>query len=156
MDVLSEILSAVRLEGALFFNAEFSAPWCLSSSGAVGIEPYLPSKGAHLVMFHFLTEGKAYAALPGGERVELNEGDIVVLPHGEPHILGNGFPQIPVDSFKTFAKNLSDGLKCPRENALCHFAPTTRSSFRDFLVGGVCRLGCPPGVQPGDVVGQCG
>jgi AraC-like DNA-binding protein len=111
MDVLSEILSAVRLEGALFFNAEFSAPWCLSSSGAVGIEPYLPSKGAHLVMFHFLTEGKAYAALPGGERVELNEGDIVVLPHGEPHILGNGFPQIPVDSFKTFAKNLSDGLK---------------------------------------------
>ena len=32
MDVLSEVLRVVRLEGALFFNAEFSAPWCLSSA----------------------------------------------------------------------------------------------------------------------------
>ncbi len=30
MDVLSEVLRVVRLEGALFFNGEFSAPWCLS------------------------------------------------------------------------------------------------------------------------------
>jgi hypothetical protein len=27
MDVFSEILSGVVLKGALYFNAEFSAPW---------------------------------------------------------------------------------------------------------------------------------
>ena len=27
MDALSEILSGVKLNGALFFSAEFSAPW---------------------------------------------------------------------------------------------------------------------------------
>jgi hypothetical protein len=32
MDLLSEILRVVKLKGALFFNAEFSAPWCFSSS----------------------------------------------------------------------------------------------------------------------------
>ena len=32
MDVLSEVLKAVRLQGALFFNAEFTAPWCVVSS----------------------------------------------------------------------------------------------------------------------------
>ena len=32
MDVLSEVLRVVRLEGALFFNGEFSAPWCFRSS----------------------------------------------------------------------------------------------------------------------------
>lgn len=114
MDVLSEILSAIRLEGALFFNAEFSAPWCLSSSGSVGVRPFLPAKDAHVIVFHFLTEGRAYASLPGGERVELAEGDIVVFPRGDSHLLGNGFPQKPVDSFATFAKNLKDGLKAVR------------------------------------------
>ncbi len=111
MDVLSDVLSAVRLRGALFFNAEFSAPWCLNSSGAAGIEPYLPSKDMHLIMFHFLTEGRAYASLPGGERLQLEAGDIVIIPHGERHLIGNGLPQLPVDSFQKFAKNLADGLK---------------------------------------------
>lgn len=111
MDVLSEILSAVRLEGALFFNAEFSAPWCLSSSGSAGVKSFLPAKDAHVIVFHFLTEGRAYAALPDGDRVELTKGDIVVFPRGDSHFLGNGYPQHPVDSFTTFAKNLKDGLK---------------------------------------------
>jgi AraC-like DNA-binding protein len=114
MDVLSAILSAVRLEGALFFNAEFSAPWCLSSSGSAGVKPFLSVKDAHVIVFHFLTEGRAYAALPGGERVELTKGDIVVFPRGDSHFLGNGYPQHPVDSFTTFAENLKDGLKAVR------------------------------------------
>jgi len=111
MDVLSEILSAVRLQGALFFNAEFSAPWCLSSSGSAGVRPFLPAKDAHVIVFHFLTEGRAYAELPNGERVELTKGDIVVFPGGDSHFLGNGSPRKPVDSFSAFAKNLKDGLK---------------------------------------------
>ncbi|MDE3201391.1 MAG: AraC family transcriptional regulator [Acidobacteriota bacterium] len=114
MDVLSDVLSAVRLQGALFFNAEFTAPWCLSSSGAEGIAPYLPSKDVHLIMFHFLTEGRAYASLPGGERLQLEAGDIVILPHGERHLIGNGFSKNPIDSMKTFAKNVAEGLKIVR------------------------------------------
>ena len=114
MDVLSEILSAIRLEGALFFNAEFSAPWCLSSSGSAGVKPFLPAKDSHVIVFHFLTEGRAYAELPDGDRVELTKGDIVVFPRGDAHFLGNGHPRNPVDSFATFAENLKDGLKAVR------------------------------------------
>ena len=29
MDVLSEVLKAVKLDGAFFYNGEFSAPWCV-------------------------------------------------------------------------------------------------------------------------------
>lgn len=28
MDVRSEVLKAVKLDGAVFFNGEFSSPWC--------------------------------------------------------------------------------------------------------------------------------
>ncbi|WP_109485515.1 AraC family transcriptional regulator [Occallatibacter savannae] len=111
MDVLSEVLSTVRLRGAIFFNAEFSAPWCISSSGAAGIEPHLPFPNAHLIMFHFLTEGRAYARL-GELRVDLDAGDIVVLPGGDSHLLGNGpLRGEPVDSFREFAASLAQGLR---------------------------------------------
>jgi AraC-like DNA-binding protein len=61
-------------------------------------------------MFHFLTEGRASAWLPEGRREELRAGDIVILPHGDSHFIGNGTAK-PIDSFKTFAGNLADGLK---------------------------------------------
>jgi len=114
MDVLSEVLRVVRLEGALFFNAEFSAPWCISERQSSEIAVHLSQKAGHLILYHFLTEGRAYARLPDGKREELSAGNIVVFPHGDPHFLGNGSPEKPVDAFQTFGKNLTQGLKLAR------------------------------------------
>jgi AraC-like DNA-binding protein len=111
MDVLSEVLRVVRLEGALFFNAEFSAPWCLRSAKSNDMAPYLSPKAGHLIIYHLLTEGRAYAKLPDGRREELTAGDIVIFPHGDSHLLGNGSGVSPVDSLQTFAGNLKQGLK---------------------------------------------
>ncbi len=44
-------------------------------------------KAEHPMIYHFLTEG-AYTKLPDGQREELTAGDIVVLPHGDVHVLG--------------------------------------------------------------------
>jgi AraC-like DNA-binding protein len=114
MDVLSEVLRVVKLEGALFFNAEFSAPWCLSSARSTTIAPFLSPEAGHLILYHFLTEGRAYARLPEGRREELTAGDIVVFPHGDAHLLGNGSPEKPVQSLQTFAKKLTQGLQPAR------------------------------------------
>ena len=114
MDVLSDILKVVRLDGALFFNGEFSAPWCLSSRRSNDIAQYLSPKAGHLILYHFLTEGHAYARLADRSREQLTAGDIVVFPHGDAHFLGNGWPEKPVDSLKTFAKNLTEGLRLAR------------------------------------------
>jgi len=114
MDVLSDVLRVVRLDGALFFNGEFSAPWCVSSTRSATIAPLLSPHAGHLIIFHFLTEGRAYAKLPDGERVELTAGDIVVFPHGDAHFLGNGTAVKPVDSLKTFGANLTEGVKVAR------------------------------------------
>jgi len=114
MDALSEVLSVVRLDGALFFNAEFSAPWCISSAQSTAMAPYLSTEGRHLITYHFLMEGRAYARLPDGRREELTAGDIVIFPHGDAHALGNGSPEEPVDALQTFAENLTQGLKLAR------------------------------------------
>ena len=114
MDILSDILKVVKLEGALFFNGEFSAPWCLHSRLTKEVAQALSPSAGHLILYHLLTEGRAYARLPDGRREELSAGDIVVLPHGDAHFLGNGSPAKPVDSFQTFAKNLTEGLRVAR------------------------------------------
>src|SRR5262245_38671725 len=114
MDVLSEVLRAVRLEGALFFNAEFSAPWCISQSRSTDMAPFLSPAAERMIMYHFLTEGRAYARLPDGRQEELTAGDIVIFPHGDAHVLGNGAPEKPVDALGMFAKNLTQGLKLVR------------------------------------------
>ena len=116
MDVLSDVLRTVKLQGALFFNGEFSAPWCFLSAHASTAAPKLsalvgPSAPERLIVFHFLTEGRAYARLPDGRREEFATGDIVIVPHGDAHFIGNGSPEKPVDSFRVFAKHLSEGLK---------------------------------------------
>jgi len=72
------------------------------------------SRSGHLIPYHYLTEGRAYARLPEGKQEELTAGDIVIFPHGDAHLLGNGSPEKPVDSFQTFAKNLTQGLKLAR------------------------------------------
>src|SRR5690242_21081745 len=107
MDALSEVLKIVRLRGALFFNAEFSAPWCVASSQSSQIAPLLCPGADHVIMNHYLSDGRAYAQLPDGSRRDVGPGDVVIFPHGDAHIIGNGVGK-PVDSVTVFAKNLSD------------------------------------------------
>jgi hypothetical protein len=38
-------------------------------------------------VYHLLTEGRASARLKDGERVSLQAGDMVMIPHGDPHIV---------------------------------------------------------------------
>ena len=111
MDVLSEVLRLVKLEGALFFNAEFSAPWCLNTAQSNVLAPFLSPSAKHLIIYHFVTEGRAYARMLDGRREELFAGDIVVFPHGDAHYLGNGLPEQPVDALRTFAEHLKHGMK---------------------------------------------
>jgi AraC-like DNA-binding protein len=113
MDVLSEVLKIVKLRGALFFNAEFSAPWCVASSRSRELAPLLCPGAGHVIIYHYLTDGRAFAQLADGRRGDLGPGDVVIFPHGEAHTLGNGSGK-PVDSLQVFAKNLSNGLKVAR------------------------------------------
>ena len=113
MDALSEVLKIVKLRGALFFNAEFSAPWGVASSQSSRVAPLLCPGADHVIIYHYLADGRAYAQLPDQSRRDLGPGDVVIFPHGDAHILGNGACK-PADSLRTFAKNLSNGLKVAR------------------------------------------
>ena len=114
MDVLSTVLKTVKLEGALFFNAEFSAPWSFRSPPSCLVAPYLSPEPRHVIIYHLLTQGQAYASVEGCERVSLVAGDIVVFPHGDAHVMGNGRDVEPRDHSKILKEIMSQGLKLAR------------------------------------------
>jgi AraC-like DNA-binding protein len=114
MDVLSEVLRVVKLDGAVFYNAEFSTPWSFRAPPSCTVAPYLASTAGHVIMFHLLTEGRGFARLEDGDRVPLEAGDIVIFAHGDAHIMENG-PRIkPVDNAKELERIFSQGLKIAR------------------------------------------
>jgi hypothetical protein len=115
MDVLSEVLKVVKLQGALFFNGEFSSPWSFCSPPSVSVAPYVAPAAGHVIIYHLLTEGRASARLLDGERVILDEGDIVIFPHGDAHIIENGPATKPVEMLKELARIFSQGLKLSRQ-----------------------------------------
>jgi AraC-like DNA-binding protein len=85
MDAFSEILSGVKLNGAVFFSAEFSAPWGFSAPASDKIAAELATGATHLLLYHFVIDGGALAQLEDGRSLELKPGDIVIFPHGHPH-----------------------------------------------------------------------
>ena len=104
MDAFSEVLSGVRLKGAMFFSAEFSAPWRLSTPHSRKLASTLAPGAQHLVIYHFVVDGSAKARLEGGPDVDLSPGDIVVFPHGDPHHLSAGSGVNQVESAEVFLK----------------------------------------------------
>lgn len=99
MDALSEVLKSVRLEGALYVNAEFTAPWCLRGKfGKASVRQRLAG-AEHVVGFHFLTEGRCKVRLV--ERVEVLElaaGDLVLFPQDDRHLMGSDLHVAPLET----------------------------------------------------------
>ena len=70
MDAFSEVLNGVRLKGAMFFRAEFSAPWQLSTPHCRALAPTLAPGAPHMLIYHFVVDGSARVCLDGEPEVE--------------------------------------------------------------------------------------
>jgi len=90
MDAFSEILSGVKLSGAVFFTAEFSAPWGFSAPASKFLAEKVAPGAAHLVLYHLLIDGDGFVEMEDGQSVVLTPGDVVIFPHGDPHDMSSG------------------------------------------------------------------
>lgn len=90
MDAFSEILSAVKLNGAVYFTAEFSSPWGFSAPASNRLAATLSLGAAHTLVYHLVLEGGAVVELEDGLSLELKPGDVVIFPHGDAHHIFSG------------------------------------------------------------------
>ena len=146
MDALSELLRVIRLDSAIYFNAEFSEPWCMSTPASGRLAPVLVRGAGHVIIFHLLLEGHAYVELEDGERVTLSAGDLVTFPQGSGHRMGGGAPVTPIDGETALPGVLARGLDLLRGGGggacarfICGFLACDPQLSQAFL-GGLPRI----------------
>jgi AraC-like DNA-binding protein len=89
MDALSDVLRAVRLTGAIFFDIHASEPWVAETPPGEAIVGAMLPGSEHLICYHVITQGSCWACIPGEPPMRLSAGDIIVLPHGDTHVLSS-------------------------------------------------------------------
>jgi AraC-like DNA-binding protein len=111
MDALSDVLKSVRLEGAFYLNAEFTAPWCIRGECSVASVRKRLAGAEHVVFFHFVTEGECKVRLTDGvEALDVSAGDLILIPQDDRHLLGSDLRLAPSEADSLFgAEGPTDG-----------------------------------------------
>jgi AraC-like DNA-binding protein len=79
----------VRLTGALFFDVQACEPWVAETPAGRTIVSQMFPESEHLMSYHVIIRGNCWASVSGETPVQLSAGDIVVVPHGDTHVLSS-------------------------------------------------------------------
>lgn len=102
VDVLTDVLTAARVGGAVFARSEVRAPWGLHFAGS------------RRAAFHVVSHGTCWLRLdssgarPGGAPIRLRAGDVVFLAQGTGHVLSDD-PATPAVEFAALARHDEEG-----------------------------------------------
>jgi AraC-like DNA-binding protein len=88
-DTLSDLLRAVRLCGAVFFYVEGHDPWVAETPCASEIVSAILPGSDRMMEFHGVASGSCWITPEGQAPVKLEEGDLVMLPQGDAHIMSS-------------------------------------------------------------------
>ena len=103
-DVLSDVLRAVRLTGAIYFDFELTAPWVAEAPPSSQIAAAVMPGSQRVVEYHVLAHGSCWAQLHDGDPIRLQEGDLIVFPLGDPHVLSSAPGMRAAPDLKMFAR----------------------------------------------------
>ncbi|MQA00151.1 MAG: helix-turn-helix domain-containing protein [Dehalococcoidia bacterium] len=102
------------------------------------IEEHAPGV-QHMLPFHLVTRGPIWFDVPGFESIRLDDGDVIVLPHGADHSLTDrpGTPGVPVaelrHAVKGYPPTLAWGGQGEPSEALCGFFHCNGRLFNPLL-----------------------
>lgn len=110
MDTLSDLLSSMRLGGAVFLDGEMSGPWTIISE----LKPedyaaHFPAS-AHIIAYHYVRSGWLDCQIGDGAPVRVQAGEIVLLPRNLPHFLHGPQRGAPVNGGDIVIPPGADGM----------------------------------------------
>lgn len=89
--VLSSTLAQLRLEGAIFFRAEFTDEFAFESA-PLAFAAALTPRADRMILFHIVASGTCWVSVDDGVRHWASEGDVIVMPYGGRYVLGGRTP----------------------------------------------------------------
>lgn len=99
MDILSQILDSLHFRGSFYFATNFHSPW------SVQVPQY-----KNVARFHYVTQGACWVRIEGTNKPQLlSSGDLIIIPHGAPHILSDTADRKPISLEEAFARSNYSG-----------------------------------------------
>jgi AraC-like DNA-binding protein len=145
MDVLSDVLLAVRLTGAVFFDVEARPPFAAESPPVQAIAERVMAGAGHVINFHTVMEGACWAEPLGlpDPAFHVRAGEIVVYPLGDPNVLssapgmrGTPDPSLyykPADRLLPFPLKMNQDAAADKCRFVCGFFGCDARPFNPLL-----------------------
>lgn len=86
MDLLSDILDSLALQGQFYFSTCFNSPW------SIGVPSY-----AAAIRFHLVVQGDCYIRTGDDEAHHMRQGDFALIPAGAAHAISDRPERKPVE-----------------------------------------------------------
>lgn len=103
-DVLSDVLRAVRLTGAVYFDFELSSPWVAEAPPSREIAAIVMPGAERVIEYHLIARGSCWGQLGDQAPIRLNEGDFLVFPQGDAHTLSSAPGMRATQDMSMFAR----------------------------------------------------
>ena len=145
MDVLSDVLLAVHLTGAVFFDVDARSPFTTESPPAAVIAKRFGTNADHVIGFHVVTEGSCWAESVDrpGQPVLLHTGDMVIFPGGDANTMGSspgmrGKPDLslfyhPLETTLPINIGMNQGADADRCRFVCGYLACDARPFNPLL-----------------------
>ena len=144
MDVISDVLKSVRLEGAVYTSAEFTEPWCVVSRFGLPFVVHRLEGHERVFFFHFIVDGSCEVKLQDRDEVlHAGTGDFILFTQDEQHLIGSDVQLLPVEAADLNEATITDdgvlqirhGGGGKRTRFVCGYIACSRSLHRAILDG---------------------
>lgn len=139
MDALTEILSSLRLNGAVVVDGELTGDFCIEAQFTpLHCAPFFPMPET-LISYHYVRRGRMIVIVDGLPPTVVEEGSLAILPRNDPHVLTSRIGAEATDASEV-SWFTADGLHRvavgdagPKTQLWCGFLGTAKSSAHPLL-----------------------
>jgi AraC-like DNA-binding protein len=124
MDVLADVFAALRVGGMIYAQSDMRAPWGMAFSRS--------TKAG----FHVVVRGSCWLRTENQTRLELHQGDVVLLPRGWTHSLADSANRRALPYLDALARQPAEPGSAKTARLLCgayHLAPEGAGSLLALL-----------------------
>lgn len=139
MDVLSDILSSLRLTGGVVIDADLHGDFCVKAEFTPAhCAPFFPTPET-LISYHYVRSGQMIVEVDGMPPAVVGAGGIAILPRNDTHILTSRMGLVPADAEDVGwvtaegVHHVEQGTDGPATEVWCGFLGTSQSSTHPLL-----------------------